>query len=403
MTKSTKMALGAIGLGIIIFATLMATRPKARKAQDKQSGLLVETQVFVAQDHNVIIEGQGNVEPAQEVKLVPEVMGKVVWQSPELLPGGLVKAGDSLVAIEAKPYELMVKQQEANLERYRLELQIEEGRRTVAAREWKVLQKKKNSQNARASLALREPQLRTAQLNYVAAETALAKAQLDLTKTTLRAPFNAFVVQENSDVGQVVSMQTVVATLMGTDAYRVQVALPVDRLQSIKVPSESGEKGSSVKVWQEVGTQKIERQGEVIQILGNVDPVGRMARVLVRIDNPLGESKDGLPLLLGTYVHVEIAGQELKDVVALPRALVREGNRVWLMNEKGVLEIRALDVLWRTQDTMLVKPFLKGSESVITSRIPNPVPGMLLRVKGALKEVPEPEKAQAALKAKGNR
>ena len=399
MNKSTKLALGAIGLGIVIFATLMATRPKAKKAQDKQSGLLVETRVFVPEDHDVMIEGQGNVEPAQEIKLVSEVMGKVVWQSPNLLPGGLVKAGDSLVAIEAKPYELMVKQQEANLERYRLELQIEEGRRTVAAREWKVLKKKKDSANARASLALREPQLRTAQLNYVAAQTALAKAQHDLAKTTLKAPFNAFVVQENSDIGQVVGMQTMVATLMGTDAYRVQVALPVERLQSIKVAKDTREKGSMVRIWQEVGAQRIERHGEVIQILGHVDPVGRMARVLVRIDNPLGDGKEQLPLLLGAYVHVEIAAKILKGVVALPRALVRDGNQVWLMNSKSTLEIRALNVLWRTQDSMVVKPFLQADESVITSRIPNPVPGMLLRVKQG-KEKPGAREVQAALEAK---
>jgi len=401
MNKSTKLAFGAIGFGIIIFATLMATRPKARKAEDKQSGLLVETRVFVPEDHDVMIEGQGNVEPTQEIKLISEVLGKVVWQSPNLLPGGLVKAGDSLVAIEAKPYELMVKQQEANLERYRLELQIEEGRRTVAAREWKVLNKKKDSANARASLALREPQLRTAQLNYVAAETALAKALHDLAKTTLKAPFNAFVVQENSDIGQVVGMQTMVATLMGTDTYRVQVALPVERLQSIKVAKDTREKGSSVRVWQEVGAQRIERHGEVIQILGHVDPVGRMARVLVRIDNPLGDGKDELPLLLGAYVHVEIAAKVLKGVVALPRALVRDGNQVWLMNAAGGLDVRDLDVLWRTQETMLVKPFLQADEAVITSRIPNPVPGMLLRVK-QVEEKPAAKEAQAALEAKGS-
>ena len=78
MNKSTKLAFGAIGFGIIILATLMATRPKARKAEDKQSGLLVETRVFVPEDHDVMIEGQGNVEPTQEIKLISEVLGKVV-------------------------------------------------------------------------------------------------------------------------------------------------------------------------------------------------------------------------------------------------------------------------------------------------------------------------------------
>ena len=84
------------------------------------------------------------------------------------------------------------------------------------------------------ALAQREPQLEASRLALKAAQSALKKAQLDLTRTTLRAPFNAMVVSENVDTGQLISPQTSVARLVGTDEYHVQVSVPVASLRTVR-------------------------------------------------------------------------------------------------------------------------------------------------------------------------
>ena len=70
----------------------------------------------------------------------------------------------------------------------------------------------------------------------------------------------------------------------------VQVALPMDHLSAFDVPGfncERGE-GSRARVWQDLGGQMLKRGGRVIRLLGDLDPVGRMARVLIEIRDPFG-------------------------------------------------------------------------------------------------------------------
>ncbi|NNE19254.1 MAG: HlyD family efflux transporter periplasmic adaptor subunit, partial [Myxococcales bacterium] len=215
-------------------------------------------------------------------------------------------------------------------------------------------------------------------------QSALKKAQLDLTRTTLRAPFNAMVVTESVDAGQLVSPQGTVARLVGTDEYHVQVSVPVASLRTVRARTDDAP-GSETKIIQYVGQETIERRGEVIRQLPDLDPGGAMARILVRIENPLGNPGD-LPLLLGSFVDVEVGAQPIEDAIRVPRVALRNGRSVYVMNDDDQLEIRDVQIAWTEPDAVLVTRGLESNERVVTSRIPTPVPNMLLRT---LAEKPE--------------
>ncbi|TFH28710.1 MAG: efflux RND transporter periplasmic adaptor subunit, partial [Myxococcales bacterium] len=209
------------------------------------------------------------------------------------------------------------------------------------------------------------------------AQSALKKAQLDLSRTTIRAPFNAMVVTESVDPGQLISPQTAVARLVGTDEYHVQVSVPVSSLRSARVRTDE-EPGSDVEIVQRVGQETIERRGEVIRQFPDLDPGGAMARLLVNIDNPLGQRGD-LPLLLGSFVDVSIEAEPIDNAIRLPRVALRNGRNVYVMNDQDLLEIREVQIAWTEPDAVLVTGGLETNDRVITSRIPTPVPNMLLR------------------------
>jgi RND family efflux transporter MFP subunit len=219
--------------------------------------------------------------------------------------------------------------------------------------------------------------LESARLALKAAQSSLKKAQLDLTRTTLRAPFNAMVVTESVDPGQLINPQTSVARLVGTDNYHVQVSVPVSALRSARVPT-ADEPGSQAKIIQRVGQETIERPGEVIRQLPDLDPGGAMARVLLNIENPLGQRGD-LPLLLGSFVDVSIGAQPIDNAIRLPRLALRNGRNVYVMNDDNLLEIREVQIVWTEPDAVLVTGGLGPEERVVTSRISTPVPNMLLR------------------------
>jgi RND family efflux transporter MFP subunit len=229
-------------------------------------------------------------------------------------------------------------------------------------------------------LALRKPHLEKARADLAAADADLKQAKLDLARTRVVSPFNAIVRSERVEVGSVVTAQEALAELVGTDAYWVKASIPVDRLNWIRTPRKAGESGSPARVFH--GDRQIST-GRVIKLLSDLESEGRMARILVEVDDPLGLNSDQsnlTPLLIGEYVRVEIGGRELEDVYRIPRSALRDNERIWLADENGRLEIREVDTLWRDADSVLVRDGLSPGELLITSDIAAPVAGMTLTV-----------------------
>jgi len=373
-----------IAVGVVGAWGLIANRPRAKREQVEPIPPIAQVVEAGRTTERITIAAMGTVVAAKRVVLQPEVSGRIVEQSSQLLPGGLFRKGDVILRIDPRDYETAVKQQEAAVERARLEVQLEKGRQVIANREWKLLEEDIALDQASQNLALRKPQLRNANVALEAAESALEQAKLQLERTTVYAPFNAVVQDEFVDEGQLVSPQTQLATLIGTDRFWVQVSIPVDRLRWLAFSGTEGTDESVVTVIQEVrGDAQVERPARLVRLLGDLDPVGRMARVLVEIDDPLSLKSERnphkIPLMLGAYVRVEIQGRSVEEVFSIPRTSIREGGQVWIMDEEDRLVFRPVEVLHRSRDRVLIRNGLDGGERIVTNSIPSPLPGMKLR------------------------
>lgn len=384
----------AVAAGIAVFFFL--TKEEPPRAEKPLEGTLVEVIQVDASRHEVELHAKGTVVPAMEVMLQPEAGGRVVWQSAELVPGGRFKKDQPILKVDARDYQLAVESFRAEVRRARLDYTLERRRAEVAKREWNSFGQIDATDEQRA-LAQREPQLEAAKLAVKAAESSLKKAVLDLQRTTLRAPFNSMVVSENVDLGQLVSPQTTVAKVVGTDGYHVQVSVPVSSLRTIRARTED-EPGSPATVTQQVGPETIVRRGEVIRQLPDLDPGGAMARILVLIENPLGKKGD-LPLLLGSFVDVATEALPIDDAIRIPRVALRNGRSVYVMNDQNTLEIRDVQIVWSEPDAVLVASGLRPNERVVTSRIPTPIPNMLLRTAEPSPAAEEPEPSEPAAQA----
>ncbi|MEM6961216.1 MAG: efflux RND transporter periplasmic adaptor subunit [Myxococcota bacterium] len=376
-----------VSSGGLALASMIATKPQAERNDRKAQGLLVRTTRATSDTPKLSVQGQGTVTAAQEVDLIAQVSGRVVWISDELERGGVFEKGDPIARIDPSDYQLSVDARVASLKQAELELELERGRRVVAEHEWDVFRGERETElgeDARR-LALRGPQLDTAEVAIQAAESDLARARLDLSRTTIRAPFNATVVSEQVELGQVVSGQNPIATLIGTDAYWVQVAVPADQLPYVNLPTRT-EPGAEATIDQSLGSDTRTHLGRVIRLLPDLDAVGRMARLLVEIEDPLGlaqgdaRDRSAIPLLIGSYVDVSIAIAPFQDAVEIPRMALREGSKVYVVGDDRRLDVRSVRLAWRLPETVLVHEGLSGRELVVTSRIATPVQGMQLRV-----------------------
>jgi multidrug efflux pump subunit AcrA (membrane-fusion protein) len=300
-------------------AFMMANRVTPDRLAVSEQVVPVEVVEIAHTTEQVVVRAQGTVTAARQVQVRPEVAGRIVELSPSLVPGGRFAAGETIAAIDRRDYEANLAARREAVARARLALRQEQAQRVLAEEEWEQLEGSLPADEANRDLVLRIPQIEQAEAAVAAAEAALTKAELDLERCTLTAPMNAVVLGEQVDVGQLVNPQTEVANLVGTDAYWVQVSLPVEHLQWIEIPGRGG-RGSPATVVHSAGSLEIRRPGRLERLLGDVDPAGRMARLLVVIDDPLNlrgrQAESDLPLLIGSYVTVEIHGRTIRDAVA---------------------------------------------------------------------------------------
>ena len=182
------------------------------------------------------------------------------------------------------------------------------------------------------------------------------------------------------------------ATLVGSDVYWIEAPIPASQLRWISTGQKGMAEGSQVRVFDTViwGSESF-RTGQVIGMTAMVEEQGRMAKLLAEVPDPLAlqaRSSNLSRLLLGSYVRVEIAGQALPRAVAIERDLVHDGNRIWIMDEQGNLDIRTIEITFRDQDQVLVTGGISAGELLVTSNLPSPVQGMSLRVREATAESP---------------
>jgi len=306
------------------------------------------------------------------------VGGQVVRIHQALVPGGFIQQGEELIGIDPSDYRLDLEEQESALEEASFEKAVEEGRQVVARREWGLLQTNLASGEVNQSLVLREPHLRRTEARLRAASNEIARAELALERTSVTAPFNAMVLEESVELGQLVEAGADIAILVGTDEFWVQAALPVADLSRIRLPGHDPA-GAAARVILDSGdAQSISWTGRVVRLLSDLEPTGRMARVLIQVEDPLGLGSDArkLPLLLGSYARVEIDAGLLEDILVIPRIALREGDRVWVVDENNELQIRDANILWTRQDSILISNVLHPGERLILSGLRTALPGM---------------------------
>lgn len=369
----------AVGVAIALYST----SPKTKKTRPVRPVPLVETSEVRPGREKVIIEAFGTVIPAKRITLQSQVEGRIIDQNPELVPGGLIRKAEIIIQIDPADYKLLVSEYSAEVEEAMFELDLEKGKQVIAEREWELMEKEINTSAAGKSLALREPHLRLVKAKVDKAKSRLAAAELALRRTTILSPFNALVLEEFIDRGQLVSKQTSLATLVGTDQFRVQVSVPVSVLKRISLPGGPGQQGSAAEViFEPVNGTAVIRQGHVLRIMGDLDPEGRMARLLIVIDDPLNLRGSGQArrregrILLGSYLKVRINAGFFDDIYSIPRQAMREGDVIWVQDNEDKLQIRPVQIVWRRKDEVLAKIDLKQGDRLILSRLQSPLPGI---------------------------
>ncbi|TBW27601.1 efflux RND transporter periplasmic adaptor subunit [Gramella sp. KN1008] len=369
--------LGAAAVTLLIFIT----EPKAQQeGATKQMAMLVEVVHAEKGDFIPIIQATGTVQPVEDVIISPLVNGQVVRRDPSFVPGGFVKKGDVLLQIDPSDYRNNLELRKSELLQAQTNLEMEMGRQEVAEKDLELVGRDSLSPKQR-SLVLREPQLNAVKADIKAARAAVEQAKINLSRSTLRAPFDAHILDQNVTIGSQVAPGDNLGRLVGTEYYWVTLTVPVVNLKWLKFPDSEDETGSRVKLrntsaWPD-GSYRI---GYLDKQIGALDEQTRLARVLIKVPDPLVQkTNENQPkLMIGTFVEANIEAEKIKEVIRIKRDHVRNNQTVWVMDD-GELSIRELEIILTDSDFAYIKKGIEEGEKIVTTNLSTVTEGIKLR------------------------
>jgi RND family efflux transporter MFP subunit len=154
-------------------------------------------------------EFTGRFEPIQQVEIRARVAGYL--QEIGFEDGAVVEAGQTLCVIDPRPYQAAVDRAKAQIDMQRAQLTLAELDQERTSRLVTT------SAAARATLDDRNAQLAEASASLAGSEAELRQAELDLGFTRVTAPFAGRVSDRRVDVGNLVSDQTLLTTIVQLD------------------------------------------------------------------------------------------------------------------------------------------------------------------------------------------
>ena len=366
-------------IGFAGFKMLTQLKKTPHRQQLHQQGVLIDTITLKTGNFQVTVYATGTVRAAQEISLVPEVSGKVISISPQMVSGGQFKKGETLLKIDPSNYRLAVEKNRAEIAQVQVALATERERAKIALSEWERIDIADKGEPG--TLVTRKIHLEQQRANLAAAQANLKQAQLNLQRTELKAPFNGRISQKQVDLGQYLRPGVSIGKLSGTDRAEIYVQLPYTELPWLTIPvATSKSPGSTAQIFLPERQQPL-WQGKILRSLGEIDPTTRMATIVIGVDHPY--QKQGTivkpDLETGMFVDIQLQGKRLDNVISIPRNALRNNQQVWLIDSENRLRIRTVEIARREKDKLLISKGLSAGERVVITPLSAAADGMLLR------------------------
>jgi len=383
LARSLKVLLPLVVVGVATLAAVVLVRSKPEVAT--QVPLVappgVRAHLVQVDTVQVPVLSQGTVRPRTETQIVPQIAGRVTWVAPSFAPGGFFEEGDVLLRIDPFDYQQAMISARSQLAQARLRLAQEEAESEIALREWQSL-----GRGDPRALTLREPQLEDARASVAAAEAGLVRAERDLERADVKAPYVGRVRSKNVDVGQFVTVGAAIATVYAVDVAEIRLPLPDEQLAYLDLPltyrGAAIQDGPRVTFRTTFAGATYEWRGRIVRTEGEIDPVSRMVHVVAEVRDPYASGSDPRrpPLAVGMYVEAEIEGRAFDEIVVVPRAALQGRNQVLTIDRDSRLQFREIDILRATSESVYVRSGLTQGETVAISSLDGPTDGMLVQV-----------------------
>ena len=376
-----------VGVGGFIGLSAMKKPPEEKAAKIEVP--LVSVEPVRISDMALQVESYGIVLPRYETQLVAQLNGQIVELSDKFLRGGFVEKGELLARIDPSDYEAALIEAKASLASSQAALQQERAKGKVAEKEWKRI-----TRQTPTELSLRKPQLAQEMARVKAAEAGVKRAERNLERTYIRAPYDALIDQRDIGLGSVVNMGSPVGKLLNIEVAEIRLPVPDKQLQFLADQGLAAE----VDIHGQFSGRQLSWQARVARSEGVVDNKSRMTYLVAEVHDPYGLASDKPALRFGSYVNASINGIALPAATTLPRHLV-ENNKVAVLAKDNTLEFKEVTIARQNGDMVVISAGLNEGDRYITSALDYPVAGMALALPGKSPEdAGKPAETQLVMK-----
>jgi len=364
--------------GVAAFLTLANQRPAVEVAAAPVHVPVVEVMVVERTDVPLTVRSQGAVAPRAAIDLSAEVSGRIVEVSPDLATGSFFTRDEVLFVIDPRDYELAVARARVALRQAEVRVAREEAEAEIARRDWTEL----DLDTEPSPLTLRGPQLAEARAMVASAEAEVARAERDLDRTHVRAPFDGRVLERRVELGQFATRGMPAARIHGIDHVEIRLAIPVDDLAHLAIPLDYRGRtpGPDVVLHASLAGAVRTWRGEIVRSEAAIDPRTRMITLVARVADPYGRNGTWMtPLPIGLFVEAEIAGRVATDVMRVPRRAVLGRDQVLIVDDDDRLFRRQIEVVKAEHDSVVVRGGIAPGERICVSTLDAIVDGMQVR------------------------
>jgi RND family efflux transporter MFP subunit len=338
--------------GLVVF--LIKTKPEQKKSTPVQ--LVPRVTVFTAipSTHTPWIESFGTVRSFYETEIASLVAGEIVKVSSQFQAGKAVRKGDILVELNTADYLANLSQQKAAIADAKSTLIAEEARAKVAKHDWES-----SGRDIRKAspYSLRIPQIIAAKAAVQSAEAALAKAELDLDRCKIRAPYDAIVQERQANPGSIVGIGTPLGKLITREKSEVRLSLTPREVRQLQLPLaySSNAKNSNPPLPVHLSSPAYPGthwDGNITRTELSIDPRNQVVFVIAEIAKPFDSSP---PLPIGTFVKARMQGKNLDHTLSLPESSIIDDQYVWVVDKNSTLRRQPITRLYSSQRKVLAR------------------------------------------------
>ena len=292
---------------------IMAAAGCAKQGQQQApQATLVKTMQVIKRDTPLVYDYTGFVQAQQEMDLKAQVSGQITGKF--FKGGDTVVAGQKLYTVDARTYHANVLNAQAGVANARAALAVAS---LDAERYTKLYEQNAISKQALDNVIMQRDQAMAA---VNAQEALLENAQINMTDTTVRAPFTGRIDTNAVEVGNyVVAGQTSLVKISNTDPVYVQFTMAEPEYLKLSAAQDGN------------GGAALDNLTAVLSDGSTYDIKGKIAEVNRGINDNTGTltikalfSNPARRLLPGMFAHVQATAGIKKDALLIPKRAVTE-------------------------------------------------------------------------------